>query len=289
MNRWLLYQTLAAALWARSGYYQPGGAFGFRDQLQDVMALGFARPDLRARAPAARGRAPVRRGRRPALVARARRAAGMRTRCSDDLLWLPYVGGALRRDHRRRGRARRAVPFLDGAAARARRARGLRAAARSSARAGTLYEHCLRAIDRGLTAGAHGLPLIGSGDWNDGMNRVGDEGRGESVWLGFFLHAVLTRVRAAVRGARRRARGPRATAPRRARLADDARAGLGRRVVPPRLLRRRHAARLGAERRVPDRLDRAVLGGALGRRAAPAGRARDGRGAHAPGAARRAG
>ena len=124
----------------------------------------------------------------------------------------------------------------------------------------TLFEHCARALDRSLAVGAHGLPLIGTGDWNDGMNRVGEGGKGESVWLGWFLHATLSAFAplAEARGESARA----ATWQRHAAaLRDVARArGLGRRLVPARLLRRRHAARLGVERRMPHRLDRAVVG-----------------------------
>ncbi|MFK2874877.1 cyclic beta 1-2 glucan synthetase [Dyella lipolytica] len=189
-NGWLMYQVIASRFWGRSGYYQSGGAFGFRDQLQDSMAMVHASPyssrqHLLLSAAHQFVEGDVQHWWHPPLD------RGVRTHCSDDYLWLPLATSRYVHVTADTGVMDEHIGFVEGRPVRPDEESYYDLPTRSDQSA-TLYEHCVRAIERGMARGPHGLPLIGTGDWNDGMNRVGEKGTGESIWLGFFLHQVLT-------------------------------------------------------------------------------------------------
>ena len=189
LNRWLPYQTLACRVWARTAFYQASGAYGFRDQLQDVMALCVSRPEI-ARAHLLRAAA------RQFIEGDVQHwwlpesGNGIRTRVSDDRGWLAYVTAHYIKVTGDAAVLNEVVPYLEGPMLQ----EGERDAfflPAISAQTASLFEHCALALDQSLETGAHGLPLMGTGDWNDGMDQIGAGGKGESVWLGWFLHATL--------------------------------------------------------------------------------------------------
>ena len=188
-NHWLPYQTVVCRLWARAGFYQAGGAYGYRDQLQDAMAMVNRAPAMLA----AQLRLNASRQFPPGDVQHwwhAPGGAGVRTHFSDDLLWLPYALALYVQRTGDHALLDERVPFLQGNAVPAGQ-EDIYEMPQVSDEQASLYEHAARAIDHSLRTGAHALPLFGTGDWNDGMNRVGHEGRGESVWLAWFLCSVV--------------------------------------------------------------------------------------------------
>ena len=189
LNGWLLYQTLSCRYLSRSAFYQSGGAYGFRDQLQDSMSLGVAEPEIpKSQILRSASRqyieGDVQHWWHPVVN------SGIRTRFSDDLLWLPYVTVEYINSTGDYEILNQKAPYLEDEPLREGEDERYTIVNQSS-KEGTIYEHCLKAIEKSLKFGVHNIPLMGSGDWNDGMSTVGNEGKGESVWLGWFLYSIL--------------------------------------------------------------------------------------------------
>ena len=263
VNRWLPYQSLACRIRARSAFYQASGAFGFRDQLQDTLAFLVHDPSL------ARGQILNAASRQfPEGDVQhwwlPRTGAGVRTMISDDVVWLGYAVAHYASVTGDMAILKEEVPFIEGPALRPGEHDAFYTPDVSKTKA-TVYDHAARALDLAVKrTGASGLPLFLGGDWNDGMNRVGENGKGESVWLGWFLLKTLTDfipiAKAAGRQAARRRLEEAFEEPE-----EGAGSGrLGWRVVSARQLRRRHAARLAQLRRVQHRYDRPVVERAVG-------------------------
>ena len=191
LNGWLMYQTVACRLWARSGYYQAGGAFGFRDQLQDSMSVVNTWPELTRKQILLHASRQYKEGDVQHWW-HAEKGKGIRTRYSDDLLWLPYVSAEYVEKTGDNAIIEEQIPFLVGNILEEGEDEKYEEPVCLEQTA-SLYEHCALAIDRALETGPHGIPLMGGGDWNDGMNTVGNKGRGESVWLGWFLISILNK------------------------------------------------------------------------------------------------
>ncbi len=191
LNGWLTYQTICCRLWARSGFYQSGGAYGFRDQLQDTMGMKYINPEFM----------------KEQILKHAKHQfiegdvehwwheetlRGIRTRFSDDLLWLPYVTVEYVKFTEDTQILEEKAPYITGEILKENQDENYDLHIIGDYEE-TIYEHCIRAIDKGINLGIHGIPKIGSGDWNDGFSTVGNKGKGESIWLGFFLYEVLNR------------------------------------------------------------------------------------------------
>ena len=247
LNRWLLYQSLSCRFWGRSAFYQSGGAIGFRDQLQDCLAFVYAAPRLT---------------RSHILTAAARQftegdvqhwwhpetGMGVRTRCSDDMVWLPYVVAHYVEITGDEAILDEEVPYLEAPPLAAGEAERMFIPSNSQ-HPGPLWALCRRALDRAWLRGRHDLPLMGTGDWNDGMNHVGVEGRGESVWLAWFLATVLNAFAKLLEPYDAASASLAATSAgtRLASAIGHRRIGVGRRLVFACLLRRRLSAGLAGE------------------------------------------